>query len=192
MVIGMTHQSSSMCLSILFISISIWICNVIFGFMIYLSTENFLLRCFMEYQVLAEFVRMLKISRNTRIQAKVLQYLSIMIQNLHSDHAICKKPVFILMHSGYSQLSFFPFCCDMWGMAVFYIPFLSSLRANVANFLDFFSWFPFCFSIINLIINTFIFNLSSIFVFDMAQTIASAMGTLTASSHMSMGSMPVI
>ncbi|XP_048504518.1 protein TRANSPARENT TESTA 9 isoform X3 [Beta vulgaris subsp. vulgaris] len=44
--------------------------------------------CFMEYQVLAEFVRMLKISRNTRIQAKVLQYLSIMIQNLHSDHAI--------------------------------------------------------------------------------------------------------
>lgn len=44
--------------------------------------------CFMEHQVLAEFVRMLKISRNTRIEAKVLQYLSILIQNLYTEHAI--------------------------------------------------------------------------------------------------------
>ena len=44
----------------------------------------------MEYQVLAEFVRLLKISRNSRIEAPLLQYLSIMIQNMDSEHAICK------------------------------------------------------------------------------------------------------
>ncbi|KNA16933.1 hypothetical protein SOVF_084720 isoform A [Spinacia oleracea] len=44
--------------------------------------------CFMEHQVLAEFVRMLKVSRDTRIAAKVLQYFSIMIQNLCREHAI--------------------------------------------------------------------------------------------------------
>ncbi|CAK9158593.1 unnamed protein product [Ilex paraguariensis] len=46
--------------------------------------------CFMEYQVLAEFVRVLKISRNARIEAPLLQYLSIMIQNMEGEHAICK------------------------------------------------------------------------------------------------------
>lgn len=44
----------------------------------------------MEYQVLAEFVRVLKISKNSRIEAPLLQYLSIMIQNMNSDHSICK------------------------------------------------------------------------------------------------------
>ncbi|PSS24406.1 Protein CLEC16A like [Actinidia chinensis var. chinensis] len=44
--------------------------------------------CFMEYQVLGEFVRTLKISRNSRIEAPLLQYLSIMIQNMDTDHAI--------------------------------------------------------------------------------------------------------
>lgn len=47
----------------------------------------------MEYQVLAEFVRVLKISRNSRIEAPLLQYLSIMIQNMGSEHAICKIQV---------------------------------------------------------------------------------------------------
>lgn len=47
-------------------------------------------RCFMEYQVLAEFVRVLKISRNSRIEAPLLQYLSIMIQNMDSEQAVCK------------------------------------------------------------------------------------------------------
>lgn len=51
-----------------------------------------LCRCFMEYQVLAEFVRLLKISRSSRIEAPLLQYLSIMIQNMDSDHAICNIP----------------------------------------------------------------------------------------------------
>ncbi|KAL6997979.1 hypothetical protein U1Q18_008103, partial [Sarracenia purpurea var. burkii] len=44
--------------------------------------------CFMEYQVLGEFVRVLKISRNSRIEGPLLQYLSIMIQNMDTDHAV--------------------------------------------------------------------------------------------------------
>lgn len=44
----------------------------------------------MEYQVLAEFVRILEVSRNSTIEAQLLQYLSIMIQNMESENAICK------------------------------------------------------------------------------------------------------
>lgn len=44
----------------------------------------------MEYQVLGEFVRVLKISKSSRIEAPLLQYLSIMIQNMDTDNAICK------------------------------------------------------------------------------------------------------
>lgn len=39
---------------------------------------------------MAEFFRLLKISKSSRIEAPLLQYLSIMIQNIESDHAICK------------------------------------------------------------------------------------------------------
>lgn len=39
---------------------------------------------------MAEFVRILKISGNSKIEAPLLQYLSIMIQNMDSEHAICK------------------------------------------------------------------------------------------------------
>lgn len=44
----------------------------------------------MDRQVVAEFVRMLDISENSRIEAPLLQYLSIMIQNMDNEHAICK------------------------------------------------------------------------------------------------------
>ncbi|XP_057960097.1 protein TRANSPARENT TESTA 9-like isoform X3 [Malania oleifera] len=44
--------------------------------------------CFMEYQVLADFVRVLKMSRDSSVEASLLQYLSIMIQNMCSEHAI--------------------------------------------------------------------------------------------------------
>ncbi|KAK9755470.1 hypothetical protein RND81_01G027500 [Saponaria officinalis] len=43
---------------------------------------------FMEHQVISDFVRVLEMTRNSRFQAKVLQYLSIMIQNLQFEHAI--------------------------------------------------------------------------------------------------------
>lgn len=57
--------------------------------LVYTISVCSLCRCFMENQVLAEFVRVLKISTNSRIEATLLQYLSIMIQNLESEHAIC-------------------------------------------------------------------------------------------------------
>ncbi|KAJ6994370.1 protein TRANSPARENT TESTA 9-like isoform X1 [Populus alba x Populus x berolinensis] len=50
--------------------------------------DSQIFECFMEHQVLAEFVRVLKISKNSRIEAPLLQYLSIMIQNMDSEYAI--------------------------------------------------------------------------------------------------------
>lgn len=47
-------------------------------------------RLFMEKQVMGEFVRILKISRTVTVSLQLLQTISIMIQNLKSDHAICK------------------------------------------------------------------------------------------------------
>ncbi|KAK0584010.1 hypothetical protein LWI29_006418 [Acer saccharum] len=50
--------------------------------------DPLIFECFMECQVLAEFVRVLKISRKAKIEAPLLQYLSIMIQNMESEQAI--------------------------------------------------------------------------------------------------------
>lgn len=52
-------------------------------------------RCFMERQVLADFVHILKISEDSKIQAPLLQYLSIMIQNMDSEHSICKMVILV-------------------------------------------------------------------------------------------------
>ncbi|RYR50336.1 hypothetical protein Ahy_A07g036925 [Arachis hypogaea] len=60
-----------------------------------------ILECFMDRQVVAEFVRMLDISENSRVEAPLLQYLSIMIQNMDNEHAICKtifRPINSVMH----------------------------------------------------------------------------------------------
>jgi len=54
-----------------------------------------LVRCFMERQVLADFVHILKISEDSKIEAPLLQYLSIMIQNMDSEHAICKMAILV-------------------------------------------------------------------------------------------------
>ncbi|KAE9445312.1 hypothetical protein C3L33_22790, partial [Rhododendron williamsianum] len=64
--------------------------------------------CFMEYQVLGEFVRVLKISKNSRIEAPLLQYLSIMIQNMDTDNAICKTNEYRMILS--SLLPLFYYC----------------------------------------------------------------------------------
>lgn len=64
----------------------------------------------MEYQVLAEFVRVLKIGKNSRIEVPLLQYLSIMIQNMDSEHAICKTLGSILLSP------FFPVYNHVFGL----------------------------------------------------------------------------
>lgn len=43
---------------------------------------------------MGEFVRILKISTTFTISLQLLQTMSIMIQNLKSEHAICKFVVF--------------------------------------------------------------------------------------------------
>lgn len=47
-------------------------------------------RFFMEKQVMGEFVRILKISRTLIVSLQLLQTMSIMIQNLKSEHSICE------------------------------------------------------------------------------------------------------
>ena len=46
-------------------------------------------RFFMEKQIMGEFVRILKISRTATVSLQLLQTMSIIIQNLKSEHAIC-------------------------------------------------------------------------------------------------------
>ena len=45
---------------------------------------------FMEGQVMGEFVRILKVSGIVSISLQLLQTMSIVIQNLKSERAICK------------------------------------------------------------------------------------------------------
>ncbi|KAJ1400641.1 CLEC16A/TT9, N-terminal [Sesbania bispinosa] len=45
---------------------------------------------FMEKQVMGEFVRILKLSRIVSVPIQLLQTVSIMVQNLKSEHAICR------------------------------------------------------------------------------------------------------
>lgn len=47
-------------------------------------------RFFMEKQVMGEFVRILQLSRTVSIPLQLLQTVSIMVQNLRSEHAICR------------------------------------------------------------------------------------------------------
>lgn len=63
-----------------------------FGFKLAAIFFSFWLLCrfFMEKQVMGEFVRILKISRSVTVSLQLLQTMSIMIQNLKSEHAICK------------------------------------------------------------------------------------------------------
>lgn len=68
------------------------ILNVPFEFVFYYQqfyTCLPLCRFFMEKQVMGEFVRILKISRTVTVSLQLLQTISIMIQNLKTEHAIC-------------------------------------------------------------------------------------------------------
>jgi hypothetical protein len=45
---------------------------------------------FMEKQVMGEFVRILRVSKTVTVSVQLLQTMSIMIQNLKSEQAICE------------------------------------------------------------------------------------------------------
>ena len=60
----------------------------------FITFQNFyvlvaVFRFFMEKQIMAEFVRILTISRTGSVSLQLLQTMSIIIQNLKSEHAIC-------------------------------------------------------------------------------------------------------
>ncbi|KAM7505033.1 hypothetical protein LguiB_003937 [Lonicera macranthoides] len=83
--------------------------------------------CFMEYQVLAEFVRVLKVSKNSRIEAPLLQYLSIMMQNIYSEQAI----YYCLSNDYINSIITHPFEFDGEDLASYYISFLRAVSSKL-------------------------------------------------------------
>ncbi|XP_034887330.1 protein TRANSPARENT TESTA 9 isoform X5 [Populus alba] len=81
----------------------------------------------MEHQVLAEFVRVLKISKNSRIEAPLLQYLSIMIQNMDSEYAI----YYCLSNDYVNNIITHPYKFDGGDLAQYYISFLRSVSNKI-------------------------------------------------------------
>ncbi|KAL3034280.1 hypothetical protein AAZX31_02G184700 [Glycine max] len=83
--------------------------------------------CFMERQVLADFVRILKISQESKIDGPLLQYLSIMIQNMDSEHAI-----FYCFSNGYmNNIILHPYKFDGGDLAPYYVSFLRAISNKI-------------------------------------------------------------
>ncbi|XP_030448909.1 protein TRANSPARENT TESTA 9-like isoform X1 [Syzygium oleosum] len=82
---------------------------------------------FMEYQVMAEFVRVLRISKNSRIEATLLQYLSIMIQNIDSEHAI----YYCFSNDYINNIIAHPYKFDGGDLAPYYISFLRAVSSKI-------------------------------------------------------------
>ncbi|QCE05144.1 Uncharacterized protein family FPL [Vigna unguiculata] len=83
--------------------------------------------CFMERQVLADFVHILKISEDSKIEAPLLQYLSIMIQNMDSEHAI-----YYCFSNGYiNNIISHPFKFDGGDLASYYVSFLRAISCKI-------------------------------------------------------------
>ncbi|KAF5473495.1 hypothetical protein F2P56_010102 [Juglans regia] len=89
------------------------------------SLQHF--KCFMEYQVLAEFVRLLKISKNSRIEAPLLQYLSIMIQNMDSEHAI----YYCFSNDYVNNIIAHKYKFDGGDLAPYYVSFLRAVSSKI-------------------------------------------------------------
>ncbi|XP_072062628.1 protein TRANSPARENT TESTA 9-like isoform X5 [Arachis hypogaea] len=86
-----------------------------------------ILECFMDRQVVAEFVRMLDISENSRIEAPLLQYLSIMIQNMDNEHAI-----YYCFSNGYiNSIILHPYELDGGDLAPYYVSFLRAVSGKI-------------------------------------------------------------
>ncbi|KAF8403357.1 hypothetical protein HHK36_011459 [Tetracentron sinense] len=83
--------------------------------------------CFMESQILAEFLRILKISRNSSIEAPLLHYLSIMIQNLASEHAI----YYCLSNEYINNIILHHYEFDVGDLALYYVSFLRTVSGKL-------------------------------------------------------------
>ncbi|XVF55836.1 hypothetical protein PTKIN_Ptkin06aG0068600 [Pterospermum kingtungense] len=89
--------------------------------------DPLIFECFMEYQVLAEFVRVLKISTSSRIEAPLLQYLSIMIQNMDSEHAI----YYCLSNDYINNIIAHQYDFDAGDLALYYVSFLRAVSSKI-------------------------------------------------------------
>ncbi|XP_039683067.1 protein TRANSPARENT TESTA 9 isoform X2 [Medicago truncatula] len=89
--------------------------------------DPLIFECFMEHQVLAEFVRILKTSEISNIEAPLLQYLSIMIQNMDSEQAI-----YYCFSNGYiNSIILHPYKFDGGDIASYYVSFLRAISGKI-------------------------------------------------------------
>ncbi|XP_048134111.1 protein TRANSPARENT TESTA 9 isoform X2 [Rhodamnia argentea] len=82
---------------------------------------------FMEKQVMGEFVRILKISRPVSVSLQLLQTLSIMIQNLKSEHAI----YYMFSNEHINYLITYSFNFDNEELLSYYISFLRAISGKL-------------------------------------------------------------
>ncbi|MCL7033396.1 hypothetical protein MKW94_021835, partial [Papaver nudicaule] len=83
--------------------------------------------CFMEYQILAEFLRLVKISRISSIEVQLLHYLSILIQNLESENSI-----YYCFSNGYiNNIILHPFKFDTGDLASYFASFLRTVSGKL-------------------------------------------------------------
>ncbi|KAI6682632.1 hypothetical protein NL676_036513 [Syzygium grande] len=82
---------------------------------------------FMEKQVMGEFVRILKISRPISVSLQLLQTLSIMIQNLKSEHAI----YYMFSNEHINYLITYSFNFDNEELLSYYISFLRAISGKL-------------------------------------------------------------
>ncbi|KAD4179964.1 hypothetical protein E3N88_28555 [Mikania micrantha] len=82
---------------------------------------------FMEKQVMGEFVRILKISKNVIVSVQLLQTMSIMIQNLKSDHSI----YYLFSNEHINFLITYPFDFRNEELLSYYISFLRAISGKL-------------------------------------------------------------
>ncbi|XP_058109055.1 protein TRANSPARENT TESTA 9-like isoform X2 [Magnolia sinica] len=83
--------------------------------------------CFMEHQILAEFLRLLNISRNSGIKAQLLHYLSIMIQNLDGEQSI----YFCFSNEYINKIILHKYEFDGGDLALYYVSFLRTVSGKL-------------------------------------------------------------
>ncbi|KAI3984947.1 hypothetical protein MKX01_004715 [Papaver californicum] len=83
--------------------------------------------CFMEYHILAEFLRLVKISRTSSIEVQLLHYLSILIQNLESENSI-----YYCFSNGYiNNIILHPFKFYTGDLASYFASFLRTVSGKL-------------------------------------------------------------
>ncbi|GJV81143.1 protein transparent testa 9 isoform X2 [Tanacetum coccineum] len=82
---------------------------------------------FMEKQVMGEFVRILKVSKNVIVSVQLLQTMSIMIQNLKSDHSI----YYLFSNEHINFLITYPFDFRNEELLSYYISFLRAISGKL-------------------------------------------------------------